>query len=557
MSQPVEVFHHTLLWPLLMRGGKPADKEHPLAPFVTALERAGWKEEFAADCGVHADYTYEEVVYFHPFVRDFLFGDGKTPKEERAVRRFTRKTSVAALNVTLESGAAPLDLRVERVELFLIRPRVAVLLVEVSNRKPDVEQKPEPTLEDPRTPLSLYQVLLLQSRLRHIYPPYFAGAAHGDCPLSVEWVGLPKPKNANLNCTTAKSDFDTFVRAGAEPPVYDHWRAPFCNEAGEAQIGMMSIASDRDATKPYFQQLLDDRMPGLSFIAVPHPPGIERADEDRLPAFDSPNLDYDGQFNDALRAGFRYTRFRHLGTTYYCNGTSFAAVVNTGWFSNVLLVHFRRHYTHLALLAHYQHAALLYFADELAESAKKERNGPDAEWREEVRGIQHRFLKFRTRSYFTEVSNQIQGKDLFRLWLTHLGTEALFARVSDTCEQVYDALENRELKELAFAQMQLAAAQKQLAEKQADENAEMKELALAQKRLADIAYYGLGLSIAISALSAVFGLAGLYPDRIKENVSFSGDPFVWPWLWSIAGCVPAFLAVLWLRHKKRKIDKQG
>ena len=73
-----------------------------------------------------------------------------------------------------------------------------------------------------------------------------------------------------------------------------------------------------------------------------------------------------------------------------------------------------------------------------------------------IRRLQRRFLKFRTRSYFTEVSNQIQGKDLFRLWYEQLGTKALFDRVSATNAEVYEALENHEMKELAKAQTNLS-----------------------------------------------------------------------------------------------------
>ena len=142
----------------------------------------------------------------------------------------------------------------------------------------------------------------------------------------------------------------------------------------------------------------------MSLIAVDDPTEIHPDDADRFPAFDPPELDYDPEFRDRFRDEFRYLRFRHWGTTYYCNGTSFALVCNTESFTNLLIKHFRRHYTHLGLIAHFQHAALIYFADELADTAKdlaeraSKADPSDPSWRDRIRSLQSRFLEFRTRS---------------------------------------------------------------------------------------------------------------------------------------------------------------
>ncbi len=302
-----------------------------------------------------------------------------------------------------------------------------MLMIEISNRDPTgaYNSSEAPKLADSRSRLKLDQVLLVQSRLRHIYPPFFDNAAHGDCPSSVVWKGLKVPAvKAPIGCRSTEADFKAFTDVGAEPPVYEHWQAFF----GDKILPWKS-AADRDSRGLFLQQLLDDRMPGLSFIAVDDPNQIDPGDKDRFgdadrfPAFDPTSLNYDPGFIAPQREGFKYTRFRHYGTTYYCNGTSFAAVCNTSvyegkCFSDVLLGHFRRHYTHLAVIAQFQHAALLYFAYELADTVEE---FEDSAWKKRIRKLQKRFLKFRTRSYFTEVSNQIQGKDLYSHGLPNLG----------------------------------------------------------------------------------------------------------------------------------------
>jgi hypothetical protein len=494
----VRMFRHVVLWPVLMQGPAVQDKqEDPIKPWAQALARAGWTELSGESARVHPDYKYEEIVYFHPFVRDFLFGDGKDKPTDRTLRRFSRsdiKKVRVGIARGLRSKSEPWteDLTVERVELYLIRPRVAVLLVEVS--KPD------------DTKLSLEQVLHFQSQFRRLYPPYIIekDGTHGDCLRSLEWLGEEGARAlapiGEHTLDAASAPFSEFAHKGSEPPLYAHWRALLGTE-----IHPFSCASDANAVpkpvadkrKLFVKQLLDDRMPALSFIAVEDPRRIQLDDLDRLPAFDPPGLDYDPDFRDGLRDSFRYTRFSHWGTTYYGNGTSMTMLAADSDFArNHLVRHFSQHYTRLALLAHYQHSALLSFEDELAESAKTlAGRAPDAEmkdWAANIREVQKRFLKFRTRSYFTEASNQIQGKELFQFWLNHLGTEKLFDQASSTIAEVHEVLENYEMKQLSEAQFELSR----------------------------IAWWGLAISIVLSAFGAGVQIAGV--NELNTSASLFG-----------------------------------
>jgi hypothetical protein len=520
-------FHHTLFWPVIMRGPSPEDSS--IEPFVDAFTEVGWEEQEGPEGGVHSDFSYEEIVYFHPFVRDFLFGDGKARAKERTLRRFTRK-DLRSVDVEIDPGADSATaifrtmFRLERAELLLIRPRIAIFMIEVSNRCLGDTDK--------RTPLFLDQVLFLQSRFRHLYPPYFPNeGTHGDCPTAVKWNGvMTSPVQSSAS---DHKEFRDSVIPGAEPPVYAHWRVLFEKYALPPKIKPLRSANDRDGGGLFLQQLLDDRMPGMSLIVVDDPFSIAQDDEDRMPAFDPPGLDYEPEFRNKHRDEFRYTRFRHWGTTYYCNGTSFAIVTGEGDHTNFLQTHFQRHYTHLAVIAQYQHAALLYFADELADiakdmSIKNNLEDPDSQggWRQRLRDVQHRFLKFRTRSYFTEVSNQIQGKDLFRFWTVQLGTVELFERVSQTNREVYDAVENDEIKVLTRQ----------------------------QKHLSDIATVGLIVSLTLAILNIVLDWVGLFPDPIKQQFPEALlPPFRGPWFWLFIAClISLFFACRMFKGKFRR-----
>lgn len=545
---PVKAFHHTVLWPLLMRGDV-SSKEDSIDNFVAALEAAGWEEPGRGSTSVESDYTYEEIVYFHPFVRDFLFGDGRETEKKRTKRRFKRQASRtirgAKIRITFprrdNKPEIDVTLRVERMEVLLIRPRVAMLLVEFSNRELTSQSGQEPTIHEKRSELTLEQALYLQSHIRQIYPPFFDKQTgdHGDCVSEFKWIDLA----ASGDYATAKprDKFDQFVKQGAEPPIYSHWQVLFGK-----QLQPLTKASDRGSQGLYLQQLLDNRMPGLSFISVENPSEIHPNDLDRLPAFDPPGLDYNPAFNDVHREKFQYTRFSHQGTTYFCNGTSFTTLCNSDQdnhgkcFSDWLLTHYRRHYTHLGVIAQYQHAALLYFADELADTAKELAGRPDEKldkvWRGRIREIQHRFLKFRGRSFFTEVSNQIQGKDLFQMWFGHLGTQALFERVAATSAEVYTALETFEMKELAEAQ---------------------KDLAEEQTYLAQIAKWGLGVSIVLAGLALFLQWADLYPDDVKSGFPFQGDFLHGPWVWCLFAIVFGIALTVGVIEMFNRIPRKG
>lgn len=118
-----------------MRGGS----ESSIDPFLEAIGKAGWVEDSKGPQTVHPDHHYPEIVYFHPFVRDFLYGDGSPKIEMRTLRRFKR-IDLTEVEVAIDPGSKSLTscfrvvLRVENAELLLIRPRIAVLVLEVSNR---------------------------------------------------------------------------------------------------------------------------------------------------------------------------------------------------------------------------------------------------------------------------------------------------------------------------------------------------------------------------------------------------------------------------------------
>lgn len=484
----VSKYHQILFWPLLLKEPEPPTTGGAqFEKWREALERGGWATAPTLPREVTAehdpDVTYEEIVYFHPFVRDFLYGDGSDDPERPLVR--LRREDVKTCTAQFVAGGPILELTVKRLELYLCKPLVALVVVEVV----------KPMWAGGR-PFTLADALTVQHRLRQVYPPFFNELGAGNCAQRITFHCSGGDLTSDF--AGGRACFAAFAHRGAEPPVAAHWKgllAPL--EPYPGNLG---------GTGRYYQQIEDDRMPGMTFLAVGDPREVSDGDYDRLAWCDEAGPDptpYAPDFLAAGRVRYTYDRFWEpdrtarggYDTRHLCSGYHYTTVVRAGYefAETVLLDHFRRHYFRIGLILHYHRAALLKFQDEMAEAIKLlHRQSPDEEWgnvafRRRVTFLQMTFLKFRTRAWFTEVSNQLQGRELFTWWGGLLGTEALFQQVDDASQRLYSGLAEYETRELARSQERLARSQERLA--------------ASQKRLAVVALLGVPASVVLAGMA--------------------------------------------------------
>ncbi|NBO93469.1 MAG: hypothetical protein EBV06_14330 [Planctomycetia bacterium] len=449
-------FRLILIWPVVLRGVP--NRGAPQDPLISQwskwfIQNARWKDAFQNNpdgqpyddndiTPIPDSYRYEEIVYFHPFVRDFLMGDGGTKKKDLSTR-ILKRDDVHAVDVVVDPGETPKRFRVERCELHLMKTRVALLAIEL--------------MAEGR---NLWELQKFQDQFRRIYPPFWKGEqVPGLCVQQVTWLDADdKPLRAS-DVTTQQQKYRDFTQQGAEPPVCDHWQFFF----GPLQpLQSRKQLEEGNAYSLCYQQLTDERIPTMSYFAVPDPSAISEGDADRITFVDAPDdtgkpnsYPYNFMFLEKRRAGHTYDRFSHYGTTYYCSGYGFSMIgKDDPFFRNILKTHFQRHYFLMNLLAHYQRAALLDFSDELSNAIKDlAGEGPheelnNAKFRKHVEELQMRFLKFRTRAYFPEVSNQLQAQELWLLIFNHLNTKVLFEVVDSTSERLTGVLAENETRQL-------------------------------------------------------------------------------------------------------------
>jgi hypothetical protein len=440
----VSIYRQILIWPLLLKEVAGSETLPPsprqFDQFRSEFERAGWVEVCMLPDHVTpkhgSEITYEEMVYFHPPVRDFLYGDGSRELSGPLVR--LRRSDVLGAELTFKATERPRKFSVPRLELYLCKPLVALLVVEIVTE----------------AGLSLAEAMAVQSYFRQVYPPYFDEHGEpGNCPFELKWLTTHGPVVSNYQ--SGRQHFAEFVHQGAEPPVAHHW--------GWLLKDLKPYPGNvPHSTGLFYQQIEDDRIPGMTFLAVDKPDEIAEGDFDRLTFCDtsgSTAFPYAQKFLDDRRKDYLYDRFWEptagLLTRYLCSGYQFVLVVKEGEnLTNTLLDHYRRPYFRMGLILHFHRAALLKFADDLAEAIKllhgqhPNQEFANAEFRNRVTYIQMTFLKFRSRAWFTEVSNQLQGRELFAWWAKLLGTEAMFKHVDETSQRLYEALSEYETRQL-------------------------------------------------------------------------------------------------------------
>ena len=117
-----------------------------------------------------------------------------------------------------------------------------------------------------------------------------------------------------------------------------------------------------------------------------------------------------------------------------------------------ILGQFRHQLFLLGLIAHFHKAALLVMSDHL--SAAVNRLDPTSTdsvrlFQRAVRHEQEVFLRFNHRYWFNEITNQLHARDLYKLWITHLGNDALFSEVRQEVNDINQYLDSARAKKLA------------------------------------------------------------------------------------------------------------
>ena len=482
----VDEFRQILIWPLLVQFG--AAKQFSLETVSEKLTAANWKlVQESQDTNAwrigdddwyktkdkdgryvnEHEYDYSEIVYFHSFVRNFLYGGDGLPAEKRPIRVFHPNLNATEASSQSESTHSKLKdlkylyvqlkgdrdfyLKVERIEAYLADTGVLVVTIEVfcNTHHDGASEKP----------LKLSDALDLQNLLRMVFPRRWS--SNGDpseTPLQMAWA-----KDTTIEGRQSfeiiessrqdfrdKGSFTRIVGENAEIPVAAHLAyllAPL--------IPYDPPSQPVDIT---YKQIEDQRIPSMSFVAVEEPRQITDWDFARIAFFDSHGESTVSSYSDDYMQDWEklhaYDRFwqrkpsllqknlsdqgklddhnEMVRTRWLCSGYGFSVVGSSKdrFFMGQIRSNFHHHYFRMGFIAHFHRASLLALREELSKSMNKD----GLAFHNAVINIQKNCTRFRTRYWYHEVSTQLQGQELFRWWSNKLGNQELFDKVTSDVE---------------------------------------------------------------------------------------------------------------------------
>lgn len=453
VSKLVRHFRQILVWPLQLA---PLGPDVALRAHWSALRQSEsdhpWREvadEFGCAPGQFQERHYSEFVTFLPYVRRFLYGEGKPEADadtmeayanESPIRVF-RRTDITQLRVRFDANSTR-TFGIAHVDLYFFFDIDVVI----------------PVVEIFADDMTLVECESTMYRLGRAYPAYWDAQGNGGhCVERAEWLGAD-------GSVLAVSDFEDkakylgYVRSHRAPRYASHWAFLL--------RPLVAEHSDEPGLVRY-QQVEYARMPLLAYLAMEDARTLTRADFVRLGLVTAPGGSSDLPYSERHVRDFEdkycYDQFwndqraEHPGTRLMNCGHAFVMIGDASdpYFVDReagLLGQFRHQYFLLFLIPHFNKATLLMLSDRMAGALNRLDIG-DVEsvkaFKITVRGLLETFLRFTHRYWFHEVSDQPQARDLYRMTANFLGTDALYAEVREGIEDMSNYLDSDSLRRQA------------------------------------------------------------------------------------------------------------
>jgi hypothetical protein len=449
-SKIVRQFRQILIWPVqLMPLREDAQIQEHWDALADPTADHPWRElrdEFSCNPEQFQQRHYSEFVTFLPYVRRFLYGEGKGRTDAGVVDspiRVFRRNDIAGVRMTFPGGDTnPVTMNVAHVDLcFFYDIDVVILIVEIFAGD-----------------LPLAQALDTLHRFGRGYPTYWGDDGHGGhCLARAEWLGRD-------GATLATSDYEQRDRYLA---FVGRYRAP--RFAGHWTYLLKPIVPDHSDEKGLirFRQIEYSRMPLLAYIAMEDARSLTRSDFVRLglvtgagtPESSPYSVRYLRDFEDryCYDQFWDEDRVGKPGTRLMSCGHAFTMVGDAGdpFFvdrEGGMLGQFRHQYFLLFLIPHIHKATLLMLSDRMVD-ALNHLDIRDAEsvkrFKRTIRQLREIFLRFTHRYWFHEVSDQPQAKELYRMTSNYLGTDRLYDEIHEELGDMANYLESDTLRRQA------------------------------------------------------------------------------------------------------------
>lgn len=372
---------------------------------------------------------YLEFAQFLPHVQRFLYGEGREGDEPSAAAAASpihafRRHDIAACRMGFADGSTR-DFQVDHVELhFFVDADIVILSLEFF-------------ADDVR--LSRVQEILY--RFGRTSPAgWNDDGTATSCLRELHWLDASGKvvASSDLNDRTAHLRFSGITRT---QNVGAHWRH---------LLEPMVLHYSGLPGPLRYRQIEYPLIPRLSYLALDDPFVLDDEDFARLTLCLPPErgevLPFSAASMDEIRRSMFLDRYWSPGhpdsrqaMRLTCTGQAMTLVGSrqSEFFVNRqsgMLGQFRHQFVQVALIAHFQKAALLSMSDQLYQAISRlDVDSPHSNrrFRERIRGARELFLRFNHRYWFHEVSSEPLTRETFRMWSRHLETDELFQELRE------------------------------------------------------------------------------------------------------------------------------
>jgi len=470
---PLEAFTSFFIFPFCFDPEIPAVRDWTPGegweskPFKIPMKEGDLSDEFSIQ------RNYMEYIYFHDYVRSFLFtlpsenemekdkkGDmegkkGCLKRRDEEPERLgyyeykLKKPSVAILETI---GSKKMFASVAGIYMHVYPGHLGFLIIEV--------EQPEPTAnvaglvpEDAMPVSTGADLLLFNQMFRRIYPAYFEENNFNEqvnsqeFPISITLRGEDDHSIFTLNFEDMPK---TYLKCAFNDKRYPHFPShisplieKFLNMNGQ---------NNKSDNQSYFS-VLDDRMLVLSYAAFPNfiPDEIKKKWLDiyfsQFLYVDNPNdkYRYEPEFTENLVKEHSYGRWTHWGTRTGFSRYSGALLYFGHWpylYRPVVSMYYQ-----MFLLCLYYRSRLVRFSDQITDVVRRFPPGSLSDpkclrdFADQIRQLHSDFMRFVNLYWFTEVTHQDQGIELFKIMRKSFELDPMYAQVKDELERADELVE--------------------------------------------------------------------------------------------------------------------
>ncbi len=347
--------------------------------FKKSLEKSGWEYQ-KFEVKNHLDYN--EITYFHDFVKDSLFNMQKFDKGATSYY-FEKTLSNEDYELKITKRQEPYSLKLEGINLRLFDTGVGILSIEVENYN-------YYKIED---------ILNINEYGRRVYPQ-FLGDGFSTLPTKNNFL----PEYIKVN--------------GIEERFCDLYKEIKLAKYIQYILGDTFTIDKSKANKYLLQPIIDDRMFLLSwygsdtFVTCTQE-NIENEDWYKYVFVDGNELTVqDKEMHKELIKKATYKRWNNYGTFFGITRYSFVCLSQNSNFTRDILPlpHIKTMYFQMVTLLLAQRASLLRFSDEITAISDIRDGKPSAD---KISVLYKNYLRFVNKLYFKEITAQDQGIELY------------------------------------------------------------------------------------------------------------------------------------------------